>query len=54
VLNAGTSARAALVVVAEFGQSDCSKGPSLIADDAGDPTQTYGAAFERHLKSVQP
>ncbi len=32
----------------------CTKGPSLIVDDAGDPTQTYGSGFERHLKAVQP
>ena len=32
----------------------CSRGPSLITDDAGDPTQTYGLGFETHLKDVQP
>jgi endoglucanase len=32
----------------------CSKGPSLITDDAGNPTQTYGSGFETHLKRVQP
>jgi endoglucanase len=32
----------------------CSKGPSLITDDAGNPTQTYGAGFEARLKAVQP
>ena len=31
----------------------CSKGPSLITDDAGDPTQTYGSAFKKRLESVQ-
>jgi len=31
----------------------CEKGPSLITNDAGDPTQTYGAGFEAHLKRVQ-
>jgi endoglucanase len=32
----------------------CRKGPSLITDDAGDPTHTYGLGFEQHLKRVQP
>lgn len=32
----------------------CARGPSLITDDAGDPTQTYGSGFEAHLKRVQP
>ena len=32
----------------------CAKGPSLITDDAGDPTHTYGSGFETHLKRVQP
>lgn len=32
----------------------CTKGPSLIVDDAGEPTHTYGSGFEAHLKSVQP
>jgi endoglucanase len=31
----------------------CDRGPSLITDDAGDPTQTYGAGFKAHLKRVQ-
>lgn len=33
---------------------NCSKGPSLITDDAGDPSRTYGSGFEAHLKRVQP
>jgi len=32
----------------------CSKGPSLITNDAGDPTHTYGSGFEAHLKKIQP
>jgi len=32
----------------------CAKGPSLIINDAGDPTHTYGSGFEAHLKRVQP
>lgn len=32
----------------------CAKGPSLISDDAGNPTHTYGLGFETHLKGVQP
>jgi len=31
----------------------CVRGPSLITDDAGNPTQTYGAGFRAHLLSVQ-
>jgi endoglucanase len=31
----------------------CARGPSLITDDAGDPTHTYGSGFEMHLKRVQ-
>ena len=33
---------------------NCKTGPSLITNDAGDPTQTYGLGFEEHLKRVQP
>ena len=32
----------------------CAKGPSLITDDAGDPTHTYGSGFRAHLLHVQP
>ncbi|MBV8531997.1 MAG: cellulase family glycosylhydrolase [Candidatus Eremiobacteraeota bacterium] len=32
----------------------CSKQPSLITDDAGGPTHTYGSGFESHLKHIQP
>jgi hypothetical protein len=32
----------------------CSKGPSLITDDAGDPTQTYGSGFKKRLEIIQP
>jgi endoglucanase len=32
---------------------NCARGPSLITDDAGQPTQTYGAGFKAHLERVQ-
>jgi endoglucanase len=32
----------------------CARGPSLITNDAGDPTHTYGSGFEAHLKRVAP
>jgi endoglucanase len=31
----------------------CARGPSLITDDAGSPTLTYGSGFKRRLESVQ-
>ncbi len=31
----------------------CSSGPSLITNDLGAPTQTYGSGFRTHLRSVQ-
>ena len=31
----------------------CSKGPSLITNDAGDPTHTYGSGFRSHVTGVQ-
>jgi endoglucanase len=31
----------------------CARGPSLITDDAGNPTRTYGSGFRRHLERVQ-
>jgi hypothetical protein len=32
---------------------DCGSGPSLITNDAGTPTRTYGSGFRQHLLSVQ-
>jgi endoglucanase len=31
----------------------CARGPSLITDDAGSPTHTYGSGFRRRLERVQ-